>query len=85
MELVELEETLRQLDTQVAELEGTNEVLFHQGKFNQQRYDQLYDRITKLTNESQIKYKNSEEQTCILQKECIKLSESLSKENKTSE
>lgn len=63
MELIELEESLRKLDIKIAELEETNEVLFNQGKFNQQRYNQLSDRITKLLNECQTKYINDVEQT----------------------
>lgn len=73
IELIELEESLRKLDIQITELEETNEVLFNQGKFNQQRYDQLSDRITKLLNDCQTKYTNGVEQTEVIREEFISM------------
>lgn len=73
MELIELEESLKKLDVKIAELEETNEFLFNQEKFNKQRFDKLSDRVTKLINESQIKYNNCEQQTEIIQKEISKM------------
>lgn len=58
MEIIELEETLRKLDVKIADLEETNEVLFNQGKFNKQRFDQVSERITMLIDECQTKYNN---------------------------
>lgn len=73
IELIKLEESLRKLNVQIAELEETNEILFNQGKFNKQRYDQLSDRITKLLNDCQIKYTNSLEQTEVIRKEFLSM------------
>lgn len=54
---------------QIAELEETNGYLFDQGKFNEQRFEQLSDRLTKLINECQTKYTDSEQQINIIKKE----------------
>lgn len=77
MELYELEESLCQLDVQITELEQTNEILFNQGNFNQQRYDILTKRITNIITECQTKYKNCQEVTDIIRKELIKLIENV--------
>lgn len=69
MELIELEESLHKLDLQIVKLEETNDVLFNQGKFNEQRFDQLSERITKLINECQTKYTDCVQQTDIIRKE----------------
>ncbi|CAI6350186.1 unnamed protein product [Macrosiphum euphorbiae] len=58
MEIIELEETIRKLDVQISDLEETNEVLFNQGKFNKQRFDQVSERITMLIEECETKYVN---------------------------
>jgi len=69
MEIIELEETLRKLDVQIAGLEETNEVLFNQGKFNKQRFDQVSERITMLINECQTKYDNISQQIDLIRKD----------------
>lgn len=71
LEILELEETLRKLDVQIASLEETNDVLFNQEKFNKQRFDQLSELITMLLNECQTKYIESEQQTDRLRKDYI--------------
>lgn len=73
MELYELEESLSQLDVQISQLEQANEVLFNQGKFNQQRYDKLDKRITNLINESKTKFQTSQEVKDLVQIELLKL------------
>lgn len=77
MELYELEESLHQLDVQITELEQTNEILFNQGNFNQQRYDILTKRITNIITECETKYKNCQEVTDVIRKELIKLIENV--------
>lgn len=69
MELIELEESLHKLNVQISELEETNEVLFNQGNFNKQRFDQLSQRITTLIDDCQTKYTNCEKQTDEIRKE----------------
>lgn len=71
MELIELEETLDKLNIQIAELEETNEILLNKGKFNDQKYDKLFERITNLSNECQTKYNDFQEQRNIIRKEVI--------------
>lgn len=56
---------------QIAELEETNGFLFDQGKFNEQRFEQLSDRITKLINECQTKYTDCEYQIDVIKNEFI--------------
>lgn len=69
MEIIELEETIRKLDVQIVGLEETNEVLFNQGKFNKQRFDQVSERITILINECQTKYDNISQQIDLIRKD----------------
>jgi len=69
MEIIELEESLRKLDVQIASLEETNEVLFNQGKFNKQRFDQISERISMLINECQTKYTECVQQTNVIRKD----------------
>jgi len=69
MEIIELEETLRKLDGQIAGLEETNEVLFNQAKFNKQRFDQVSERITILIDECQTKYNNILQQIDLIRKD----------------
>lgn len=54
---------------QIAEIEETNEFLFDQGKFNEQRFEKLSERLAKLINECQIKYTDCEQQIEIIKKE----------------
>ncbi|XP_015370525.1 PREDICTED: uncharacterized protein LOC107166392 [Diuraphis noxia] len=69
MEILELEETLRKLDVKIAGLEETNEVLFNQGKFNKQRFDQVSERITILIDECQTKYNSILQQIDLIKKD----------------
>ena len=69
MEIIELEESLRRLDVQIASLEETNEVLFNQGKFNKQRFDQLSERITMLIDKCQTKYNDCVQQAELIRKD----------------
>lgn len=69
MEIIELEETLRKLDVKIADLEETNEVLFNQGQFNKQRFDQISERITMLIDECQTKYNNILQQIDLIRKD----------------
>jgi len=69
MEIIELEETLRKLDVQIADLEETNEVLFNQGNFNKQRFDQVSARVTILIDECQSKYDNILQQIDLIRKD----------------
>ncbi|VVC37830.1 Hypothetical protein CINCED_3A011903 [Cinara cedri] len=78
LELIGLEESLSKLDVEINELEKNNEILFNQGIFNKQRINKLEERISKLINESETKYKDCEQQTAVIQKEfsnmCSKIS-----------
>ncbi|XP_003244254.1 uncharacterized protein LOC100575854 [Acyrthosiphon pisum] len=69
MEIIELEETIRNLDVQISDLEETNEVLFNQGKFNKQRFDQVSERITMLIEECETKYDNILQQIDLIRKD----------------
>lgn len=71
MELIELEETLDKLNAQVAELEETNEILLNKRQLNDQKYNELSERITKLLNELQTgsQYTDYLEQKKMLRKE----------------
>jgi len=69
MEIIELEESLHQLELQIMGLEETNEVLFNQGKFNKQRFDQLSERITMLIDECQTKYTDCIQQTDLIRED----------------
>ncbi|XP_060870370.1 uncharacterized protein LOC132944865 [Metopolophium dirhodum] len=69
MEIIELEETIRKLDVQISDLEETNEVLFNQGKFNKQRFDQVSERITILIEECETKYNNILQQIDLMRKD----------------
>ncbi|XP_025195150.1 uncharacterized protein LOC112594546 [Melanaphis sacchari] len=69
MEIIELEESLHQLDVQIMGLEETNEVLFNQATFNKQRFDQLSERITALIDECQTKYTECVRQTELIRKD----------------
>lgn len=73
MELIELEESLKKLELQIAELENTNEYLFEQEKFNKQRLNELSERVTKLIDESEIKYNFCVNDTEIIRKEFDKM------------
>lgn len=63
LEIMELEDTIQKLNLEIIEAEESNEILFNQGKFNQQRYDNLSTRITNLIKECQTKYTNIVQQT----------------------
>lgn len=63
MEVMELEETIKNLNAEIAEVQESNEILFNQGRFNQQRFNQLSERIDKLIIDCQSKYSNCVEQT----------------------
>lgn len=53
----------------IAELEEANGFLFDQGKFNEQRFEQLSNRLTSLIIECQTKYNDCEQQVDIIKKE----------------
>jgi len=69
MEIIELEESLHQLEQKITELEVTNEFLFNQKKNNKQRFDQQSEKITKLINECETKYNYCLEQRKIAEEE----------------
>ncbi|XP_022160013.1 uncharacterized protein LOC111026264 [Myzus persicae] len=71
MEIIELEETLRKLDVQIADLEETNEILFNQANFNEQRFDQVSERIEMLKDECWTKYTSMNEQIESIRKDFV--------------
>ncbi|XP_050537779.1 uncharacterized protein LOC126903589 [Daktulosphaira vitifoliae] len=73
LEIIALEESLSKLDKKINELEETNEILFNQGKFNKQCYNQLVDRIDNLMKNCETKYGDFEQQTDLIRKEFANL------------